>query len=160
PILSRRGALKLGAAGIAAASVRPARAQAKKLSLYSSIAPDAQQRLLDAFTAKTGIDVQVLRIPSGPLGQRFLAEQTSRNYTCDVLSTGAEGVMREAVKLNLLAPLTAIDGIDAIKDTWRPAANYFVSSSQGYTIGYNTKFASNLTTWTDIARPEFKNQLV
>lgn len=160
-ILNRRRAMKLGAAGIAAVAIsRTGFAQGKPLSLYSSIAPEAQQRLSDAFTAKTGIAIQTLRLPSGPLGQRLLAEQSSRNFTCDVLSTGAEGVLREATKLNLLAPLAAVDGIDTIQGIWRPAANYFISSSQGYTIGYNTKAASNLAGWKDVARPEFKDKLV
>ena len=83
-LASRRQVLLGTAAAGAVAMFGGARvfAQGGGIVVYSTTHPAVQARLNEAFTAKTGIAVQSMRLNTSALAQRFLAEQgvSARTY--------------------------------------------------------------------------------
>jgi iron(III) transport system substrate-binding protein len=165
PALDRRavlGGLAATAAGATLGS-RRLHAQEAELVLYSSLPPAIQNRLTEAFSKKTGIMVNSLRLITAALAQRFFAEQQSRQYVCDVFQVSSELVFQQADKRGLLADLKDIPEVQNLKPLWHPSPNYFIPGAQGLTIAYNTKLVSKESIpveWTDIAKPEFKDQII
>src|SRR5690606_32836357 len=73
-----------------------ASAQAEgKLVYYSSEVDAINQAIVDAFTAKYNIQVEWLRLASGPLATRFAEEQNAGGSLADVLRTADGSVFVE-----------------------------------------------------------------
>lgn len=155
-----KGAAAVGAAGVLG-SPRIARAQAGKLLIYSVTVPSIQQRLADAFTAKTGIEVTSVRITPVQLAQRFLAEQRSQQFVCDVVTLLSDIPLAEASKEGFLTSLEGVPGYSNIPDRYRPSTEFFNQAIAPCGIGYNTNLLKTApAAWTDLTSPEFTGQIV
>jgi iron(III) transport system substrate-binding protein len=164
--ISRRGLL--GAAGgfaLAGTLGRgTARAQqADRLVVYSTTLPTIQKRMTDAFTKKTGIPVQSLRLTTSPLAQRFLAEQKAGQHVCDVVTLGSDPFFRSISEAGLLAEIDSVPGVEKIPATWRPGKHFVTILMAPQSIGYNTRTVTGASvprTWLDVLRPEFQGHLI
>jgi iron(III) transport system substrate-binding protein len=164
--LSRRSFMNaMGAVGVAGAmGSRPAVAAGSgRIAVYSTTLPPIQRRLTEAFTAKTGIAVQSLRLVNNPLAQRFIAEQQAKQYVCDVVTLGIDTFYDEISKAGYLAPIDDVPGVSSLPAEWRPGKQYVNILVAPLSIGYNTnsvKDLANLKDWKDLLRPEFKGQII
>ena len=87
--------------------------------LYSVIEPTVIQALLAAFKTKYGIEVQFQRLGSGPLGQRFAAENAAGAPTADLVMIGDAGFLADAAQKGWIGPAGSLPALDPLaKDLW------------------------------------------
>jgi iron(III) transport system substrate-binding protein len=122
------GSLALGAAGAALLPARLATAAEEAAlaagargesggMLYSVIEPTVNQAFLAAFKAKYGLDVQFQRLGSGPLGQRFAAENTAGAPTADLVMIGDAGFLADAAQKNWIRAPGSLPALDPLART-------------------------------------------
>lgn len=158
--LKTSGAMAVLAVGGVAPKVH---ADSGSIVVYSTTMTPVQRKMEAAFTAKTGIRVQSIRLINNPLAQRFLSEQNAGQYLCDVITLGLEAFFQDAAQKQLIVDLSAIANISGISSTWRPDKHYVNIAMAPQTIGYNTrKVTGNLIpkSWADVLRPEFAGQVI
>lgn len=166
PHISRRSFLgAIGAAGMVGASgFRSALADTpSKIVVYSTTLPPIQKKLTEAFTAKTGITVQSLRLVNNTLAQRFLAEQKAKQYICDVVTLGIDTFYEQLTSEGYLAPIDDVPGVATLNPEWRPGLRYVNIGYGPRSIAYNTRRVSQNETpksWDDIIKPAFKDQII
>lgn len=164
--LNRRQALiGLAVAGTALAApvfVGKARA-AGSIAVYSTTHPAIQAKLSEAFTAKTGIAVQSLRLNSAALAQRFLAEQAGGQHICDVFTQGNDILLRKITAEGMLISLADRPGVASLSTFWRPDDHYILVTASPGGIAYNPKLVpADLVPadWSDLIKPEFKGKII
>jgi iron(III) transport system substrate-binding protein len=134
-----------------------------KLVVYATTVPPVQERLVKAFTAKTGIKVESLRLATGALAQRFMGEQRAGQHMADVITLGDELVFKDLVKQNMLKDIKGIKGYDAIPSDWNPQQRYVLFSQSPETILYNTDLVDGNAlplTWGHLLDPKYKGQIL
>lgn len=134
-----------------------------RLVVYSTTFPVIQRRLAEAFKAKTGIEVQSLRLATGPLAQRFLAEQQSGQHLCDVITLGHDIFFNQISEAGLLAEIDDVPAVARLSPAWRPGKRFTTILIAPHSIGYNTTQvagASIPTGWHDVLKPEFAGQII
>jgi len=154
-----------GAAALGAASLlTPGRAQAAgRIAVYSTTLPPVQRRMSEAFTRKTGIQVQSLRLPTSPLAQRFLAEQQAGQQLCDVVTLGHDIFFRNISEAGYLAEISDIPGVATLPPAWRSGERFATILIAPQSIGYNTNLVKGDAIpkgWRDLLKPEFKDQII
>lgn len=160
--LSRRQILA-GAAAVGAAGFIPPAQAAGGIVVYSTTLPPIQKRLSEAFTKKTGITVQSLRLTTSPLAQRFLAEQKAGQYICDVVTLGHDEFFREVSAAGLLANIEDVPGVSTLPQAWRPGSQFSMILVAPHSVAYNTNLVkgdSIPTGWQDVLKPEFTGQII
>jgi iron(III) transport system substrate-binding protein len=164
--LSRRsfvGGVGLAVAGTLLGSSRAVAANTGKVVVYSTYLPVIQKKLSDAFTAKAGITVQSLRLVNNVLAQRFIEEQKSKQFICDVITLGNNVFFETLSKQGLLADIDDIPGTSSLPATWRPGKQFVMTMYSPDSIGYNTKTVTGASipkSWQDILKPEFAGQII
>lgn len=134
---------------------------------YTSMPADGAQALAAAFTESSGVKVNVQRIGSTELWQRFLTEANARKYTADVLSIASWSIVQDAKAKRLIQPFIPgkVDLGDAYTSTEGavlPGGYAFSSRLLIETIAYNTKLVpkGNVpTTWQDLEKPYWKGKI-
>jgi len=148
-------ALLLTASGISLAG---------EITAYTSLEEDDAKVYLDAF-AKVAPDIKVnmLRLSTGDLGARMLAEKS--NPKQDVIWGWAATQMVDPRILEMLEPYKP-KGIDKIKTSFRDPKNRWFATT-GYFAAFcvNTEVLNkdNLpmpTSWQDLLNPVYKGQLI
>lgn len=162
--LNRRSFMAGTAAGILAVSTG-ARAQdtSKELVVYSTTFPVIQSRLAAAFKERTGIEVQSIRLATGPLAQRFLGEQKAGQYICDIITLGHDIFFNEISEQGLLADVADIPGVSSLPAEWRPGEKFVTILIAPHSIGYNTNLVTGRSipaSWEDVLKPEFSGQIL
>lgn len=154
----------LGAAGaVAATGHRPARSQNNRIVVYSTTLPPIQRKVVEAFTRKTGIEVQSLRLTTSPLAQRFLAEQEAGQHICDVVTLGNDVFFNMISERGFLANIDDVPSVAKLSPEWRRGSYYTMIMYGPSSLAYNT---SNVTGslvpkgWEDVLNPAFANQLI
>lgn len=161
-LLSRRQLLA-GAAAVGALGLTPRVRAAEGIVVYSTTLPPIQKRLTEAFTRKTGITVQSLRLTTSPLAQRFLAEQKASQHICDVVTLGHDEFFRDISEAGLLANIDDIPGVADLKPAWRPGKQFAMILFAPHSIAYNTKLVTGSSIpagWQDVLRSEFTGQII
>lgn len=162
--LSRRNFMAGTGAALLAAGVPLNSAKAEgRIVVYSTTLPPIQKRVADAFTRKTGIEVQSLRLTTSPLAQRFLAEQQAGQYLCDVITLGNDIFYRQISEQGLLLDIADMPVVKALPDLWRKSDKYVMIMYGPQSIAYNTQIVKGDAipkTWEDVLRPEFEGKLI
>lgn len=162
--LSRRSMLKaLGVGGLAVANLGSVRADSGKLVVYSTTLPPIQKRLTEAFTRKTGITVQSLRLVNNPLAQRFVAEQRAQQYICDVITLGLDVFYDDLSNQGLLADIDDVPGVSTLPAEFRPGRQYVNLMYGPLSIGYNAKSLTGNAIprgWQDLIKSEFAGKII
>lgn len=152
-----------GATAAGALLAAPRAHAARGIVVYSTTLPPIQAELTQAFTAKTGIPVQSLRLTTSPLAQRFLAEQESGQALCDVITLGHNEFFQDIAARGLLAPIDDIPGVSGLQGEWRPHDLYTMIMFAPNSIAYNTNLVasgSEPAGWEDVLRPEFRGEII
>ena len=135
-ISSRMGAM---AAAVALSSVvSSAVMAAEKVNIYSYRQPQLIDPLLKAFTAKTGIETNVIYANAG-LEERISAE--GANSPADVLFTVDIGRLGEAKDRGITQPITAADvpELASIPANFRDAEGHWVGLTLRARVIYASK---------------------
>lgn len=153
----------LTASALAAALAVPA-AQSGEITAYTSLEEDDVRVYLEAFNkAEPNIKVNVLRLSTGDLGARILAE--SANPQHDVIWGWAVTNMVDPRIMALLEPY-APKGFDKVNAKFKdPEKRWFATTGYFGAFCVNTEMAKkkNLpipSSWEDLKNPIYKGQIV
>jgi len=139
-------------------------ARAGEITAYTALEEDDVKVYLDAFAkAKPGIKVNVLRLSTGDLIARILAEKSNPRH--DIIWGTAITQVSDPRVLEMAEPYRP-KGIEAVKPQFKdPAGRWFATT--GYFAGFcvNTEALKkhNLpmpTSWQDLLNPVYKGQIV
>jgi iron(III) transport system substrate-binding protein len=141
-----------------------ASARAGEITVYTSLEEDDAKVYLDAF-AKVAPDVKVnmLRLSTGDLGARMLAEKSNPRH--DVIWGWAVTNMVDPRILEMLEPYSP-PGVDKVNQQFRdPQGRWFATTGYLAAFCVNTEVlkAKNLpmpSSWQDLLNPVYKDQLI
>jgi len=139
-------------------------AYAGEITAYTSLEEDDVKVYLDSFAkAAPDIQVHVLRLSTGDLGARILAEKSNPQH--DVLWGWAVTQMVDPRILEMIEPYKP-KGIDNVNTAFKDPQNRWFATT-GYLAGFcvNTEVLKqhNLpmpTSWQDLLDPVYKGQIV
>ncbi len=149
------------AAAVALSSLAPsAVTAAEKVNIYSYRQPQLIDPLLKAFTAKTGIETNIVYANAG-LTERIEAE--GANSPADVLFTVDIGRLTEAKEKGITAPVdvAAVKELAAIPANFRdPEGHWFGLTLRGRVV-YASKDRVKQTsiTYAELADPKWKGKI-
>jgi iron(III) transport system substrate-binding protein len=133
---------------------------ADKLIVYSGRAERLIKPVLDAFTAKTGIQVDLLSSGTTELINRLKAE--GDRTQADVLITNDAGSLEMARTAGLLRPLNMREIDRAIPPQFRASDNSWVGlSGRFWIVVYNTTMVKSdqMKSLLDLADPKWKDKI-
>jgi iron(III) transport system substrate-binding protein len=133
---------------------------ADKLIVYSGRAERLIKPVLDAFTAKTGIQVELLSSGTTELVNRLKAE--GDRTPADLLITNDAGSLELARAAGLLRPLNMPEVERAIPPHYRAADNSWIGlSGRFWAIVYNTTMVKpdQVQSLLDLAAPQWKDKI-
>jgi iron(III) transport system substrate-binding protein len=131
-----------------------------KLIVYSGRAERLIKPVFDAFTASTGIQVELLSSSATDLVNRLKAE--GDRSPADLLITNDAGSLEMARAAKLLRPLNMQEIDRAIPPEFRAADNSWVGlSGRFWVIVYNTTMVrpDQVTSLLDLADPQWKDKI-
>jgi iron(III) transport system substrate-binding protein len=177
-MIHRRTLLKTGLSVTAAATVMPlwsgAHAQAAGIDIaaakaegvvnyYASTTPEVSQAMVNKFNQTyPTIKVNIVRLATGPLSQRYAAEMESGNVVADILQMGDPLVLEDGYAKGWFAKLSDLPAVKAWPAEFRTDFSVVVSVFPD-TVTYSTakvKGADIPQTWLDILKPKWKNQIL
>lgn len=133
---------------------------AESLVVYSGRAERLIKPVLDAFTAKTGIQVNLLSSGTTELVNRLQAE--GGRTPADLFITNDAGSLERARELGLLRPLNLREIERAVPAAFRAADNSWIGlSGRVWVIVYNTKLVKpqDVKSLLDLAEPRWKDRI-
>ncbi len=133
---------------------------AEKLTIYSGRAERLIKPVLDAFTAKTGIQVELLSSGTTELVNRLKAE--GERTPADALITNDAGSLELARTAGILRPLNMREVDRAIPAQFRAPDNAWIGlSGRFWIIVYNTTLVkpNQLKSLLDLADPKWKDKI-
>lgn len=133
---------------------------ADKLTIYSGRAERLIKPVLDAFTAKTGIQVDLLSSGTTELVNRLKAE--GARSPADLLITNDAGSLEMARAAGLLRPLNMREIDRAIPSQFRASDNSWIGlSGRFWIIVYNTTMVKpdQIKSLLDLADPKWKDKI-
>lgn len=134
-----------------------------KLLFYASNDPALTGRLVDAFNQDfPGIDVQVVRLATGALGQRYAAEASANAVVADLLQIGDPLFVHDAAAKGWLAPLAGLPNFDNWPAKFKDQYSALIAISP-QVLTYNTDLiepADVPTSWKALIDPKFKGKII
>lgn len=130
---------------------------------YVSIPDDPVQAAAAAFEEEYGIPVEVVRMGSPVLAQRYSTERDSGQSVGDLVTIPEAHVLDEYLEKGWIRELPA-DQVDNMAD-WPEEAlykdAYFLVNSQPIGVAYNTDklSASDVESWEDLLDPKLKGEI-
>jgi len=138
----------------------PPASAADKLTVYSGRAERLIKPVLDAFTAKTGIQIDLLSSGTTELVNRMKAE--GDRSPADVFITNDAGSLEMAHAAGLLRPLNMREVERAIPPQFRAADNSWIGlSGRFWIVVYNTTLVkpNQVESLLDLAEPQWKGKI-
>lgn len=135
-----------------------------KVTFYSSNPPEVSERVANAFKERHGVDVEIVRLSSGPLSQRFAAEAEAGTVTADVLQLADPLFFDDAVTKGWIARLEKNElpaGPDWPEQFWKNG--YVLVGSYPITISYNNQLVKADEApkeWRDLLDPKWKGKIL
>ncbi|GAA3666707.1 hypothetical protein GCM10023081_01950 [Arthrobacter ginkgonis] len=136
-------------------------AKTQTLSLYSSYQESAEQAYLEAFTADTGIKVELMRLVPARLSERVLSEQGAGKLTADVIRTSDYDIVDNFSKSGVFAPYV-VPGTEDLDEVVIQDGNFSRVLNVVQTFGYNTQLVSPEDapkSWADLADEKWKGKM-
>jgi ABC-type Fe3+ transport system substrate-binding protein len=150
-----------GSSGAAISLVESAKREGQ-VRFYGAFNPTTQERLASSFKSRYGVDVDAVRLASGPLAQRYAADAAAGNVVADVVELGDSSFFEDATKKGWLAGLADVDGARNWPQQFR--ADTFVKLALlPYGVTYNTdlvKAADAPASWQALLDPRWKGKLL
>ncbi|WP_126977871.1 Fe(3+) ABC transporter substrate-binding protein [Frigidibacter oleivorans] len=153
-MLSRISALLACGAGLAAAP-----ALAAEVNVYSHRQPELVQPLFDAFTAETGITVNVAFVDKGMV-ERLVAE--GDRSPADLVMTVDIARLAEVVAAGVTQPVESEVLTENIPEGFRDAGNHWFGLTSRARILYASKERvadGEVTTYEDLADPKWQGRI-
>lgn len=154
---------RVGALAVAVAlspMISSALMAAEKVNIYSYRQPKLIDPLLKAFTAKTGVEVNIIYANAG-LEERIAAE--GANSPADVLFTVDIGRLGEAKERGITQPITAADvpELANIPASYRDSEGHWVGLTLRARVIYASKerVKQNAFTLAELADPKWKGKI-
>ena len=138
----------------------PLTTAADKLTVYSGRSERLIKPVLDAFTAKTGIQIQLLSSGTNELVNRMKAE--GPRSPADVFITNDAGSLELGRAAGLFRPMNMREVERAIPPQFRAADNSWIGlSGRFWIIVYNTAMVKpgQVTSLLDLADPRWKGKI-
>ncbi len=139
-------------------------ARAGELTVYTSLEEDDAKVYLDAFaTVEPDIKVNLLRLSTGDLGARMLAEKSNPRH--DIIWGWAVTQMVDPRIMEMLDPYKPA-GIDQVNTSFKdPGDKWFATTGYFAAFCVNTDVLQkkNLpmpSSWQDLLNPVYKDQLI
>ena len=157
-MLNRRYRLALAAA-LAAGLALPVQA-AEEVNIYSARHYDSDQQLYDAFTAETGITVNVIEDKDGSLIERIKAE--GENSPGDIMFTADAGNLADAAQQGIFQPVESEILVTRIPDNLRDPGNlWFALTKRARVIMYRKADVdvTGLARYEDLADPKWQGMI-
>lgn len=128
-----------------------------KLVLYSAGPQKLADNIINGFTEKTGIEVEMFQGTTGKILARMEAEKANPVADVVILASLPSAQALKADGLTLPYPEAA--NSDKLNKEWSDAeGNYFSSSASALGIVYNTKLVTTPpTSWADLATAAWKD---
>jgi iron(III) transport system substrate-binding protein len=134
-----------------------------KLTYYSSTNPVLSKQLVDKFNAAyPGITVDIVRLATGPLSQRYAAEMQAGTVIADILQMGDPIVLEDGFAKGWFADISGLPAVAAWPAAFKTAYSATVSIFPD-TITYNTskvKPGDVPKSWEDVLDPKWKNRIL
>lgn len=133
---------------------------AESLVVYSGRSERLIQPVLNAFHARTGIQIELLTGSSTSLLNRLQAEDN--RTPADVFITNDAGTLERARNLHLLQPLEIPEIQQAIPQVFRAQDNSWIGlSGRIWVVAYNTNLVDpqHITSILDLADPRWKGKI-
>ncbi len=133
---------------------------ADKLTIYSGRAERLIKPVLDEFTVKTGVQVELLSSGTTELVNRLKAE--GDRTVADLLITNDAGSLEQARSAGILRPLSMREVERAIPPQFRAPDNAWIGlSGRFWIIVYNKTLVKpeELKSLLDLADPKWKNKI-
>ena len=150
----------LAAAIVLTATTLSAVSAAEKVNIYSYRQPQLIDPLLKAFTAKTGIETNIVYANAG-LEERIQAE--GANSPADILFTVDIGRLTEAKERGITQPIDAanVKELAAIPANFRdPAGHWFGLTLRGRVVyASKERVKQNSITYAELADPKWKGKI-
>ncbi len=134
-----------------------------RITLYSSQPPAINERLIVAFrTSYPGIDVDVLRLATGPLGRRFETEASAGANVADVLQLADPLLVASTVAKGWLATLGDLPAHEAFPAAFRSsyAATVRIDPHTLTINDQNVPFDVTPRSWTDALDTRWKGRIL
>ena len=134
----------------------------KKVVVYSSVDEANAKKILDAFTADTGIEAAFVHLSSGPAMARIKAEMN--NPQADVWM-GAPSENHVVAKLDGLTVPYKSEAFNALSSTFKDSEGYWRSFYMNpMAFAVNTEVLSRINapkpgSWEDLLNPVYKGQI-
>ncbi|WBB75630.1 extracellular solute-binding protein [Micromonospora sp. WMMD1128] len=136
------------------------------VTLYSSVEEDATATFAKSFTDRYDVEVQVVRLTSAQLAQRFAAEAQAGAPAADALLISRTGFTADAIESGWLVPL-ADAGLPDFPGNLDerfvlPDEGTAISIIQPAGIAYNTDLVpagEAPKTWADLLDPKWKGRI-
>lgn len=128
--------------------------------LYATQDPAVTQLVLDEFLRRYGVQVDFLRLSSGPMAQRFSTEAESGRVTVDLLIMTDQRFLNYAARRGWLARLVALPPVRSWPKQYR--TDFYVAvalNPEGVT--WNTRLESaGVRNWRDLLHPRFRGRMI
>jgi iron(III) transport system substrate-binding protein len=139
-------------------------AEAGEVTVYTSLEEDDAKVYLEAFArVEPDVKVNMLRLSTGDLGARMLAEKSNPRH--DIIWGWAVTNMVDPRILEMLEPYSP-PGVDKVNQQFRdPQGRWFATTGYLAAFCVNTEVlkSKNLpmpTSWQDLLNPVYKDQLI
>ena len=132
---------------------------ADEVNIYSHRQPELIQPLMDAFTAETGIDVNIAFVDKG-MAERLKAE--GNRSPADLVLTVDIGRLVELVAADVIQPVDDPTLMANIPAEYRDPGNMWFGLTTRSRVVYSSKDRvkpGEITTYEDLANPKWKGRL-
>lgn len=140
--------------------VSAAQAEGGPLVWYTGVGEGGHSALSAAFTEKYGIDVEVVRLATGPLMERFGAEVDAGATQADIVEPASPAPFVDQPEW--FADISDLPGHDVYPDKFKTDKT-IVTSVSSYVVTYNTDLVSEdevPSTWEELADPKWKGKIL
>lgn len=140
--------------------VAAAKKESGSLTWYTATVDSANTALAADFKKKYGISLEIVRLATGPLLQRFASEEQSGKPLADILEPATPEVYTDHPEW--FTDLTGLPGYDDFPDDYK-GKKYLTVSVSPYTVTYNKNLVPESEvpkTWDDLVDPKWHGKVV
>lgn len=136
-------------------------AKGKKIQLYSAAGKEAEDLTIARFTAETGIQVELTRLPNNKLAERALSEHGAGRLEADVIRLTDPRTARKFGEAGLYVPYRTpfhdklAEAGATVDANWFPG--YYFVNAMAYNSAIHTEDPPN--GWEDLTNPKYQGQL-
>lgn len=134
-----------------------------RITFYCSQPPALSQRLINGFKARyPGVEIDLLRLSTGPLGRRFETETSSGADVADVLQLADPVLVASAAGKSWLASLTDLPAHATFPAAFKTAESATIRIDP-HTVTYNTQNVRDTEApkaWPDVLDPRWKGRIL